>query len=90
MLLVAEDDARAEAVVDLGGDRVVADGEPEGLGEGAGKLQPLLVPLGSGISGRVAATGTAIRIEDAQNDPRWQGQRYDALIGDFRRRVLGG
>ena len=58
------------------------------LGEGAGKLQTLAVPLGSGISGRVAATGSPIRIEDAQNDPRWQGQRFDAATGFTTRSIM--
>jgi signal transduction histidine kinase len=58
------------------------------LGEGAGKLQTLSVPLGSGISGHVAATGKAIRIEDAQNDPRWQGQRFDAATGFTTRSIM--
>lgn len=58
------------------------------LGEGAGKLQTLSVPLGQGISGRVAQTGRAIRIEDAQNDPRWQGRRYDDESGFTTRSIL--
>jgi signal transduction histidine kinase len=58
------------------------------LGEGAGKLQTLSVPLGSGISGRVAATGSAIRIEDVQTDPRWQGQRFDAATGFTTRSIM--
>ncbi len=58
------------------------------LGEGAGKLQTLSVPIGAGISGRVAATGSAIRIEDAQNDPRWQGQRFDAATGFTTRSIM--
>ncbi|MBI4515383.1 MAG: GAF domain-containing protein [Deltaproteobacteria bacterium] len=58
------------------------------LGAGAGKLQTLSVPLGQGISGRVAATGEPIRIEDASGDPRWQGQRYDAATGFTTRSIL--
>ncbi len=58
------------------------------LGEGAGKLQTLSVPIGTGISGRVAATGTAIRIEDAQHDPRWEGQRFDAATGFTTRSIM--
>ncbi|HXQ23175.1 MAG TPA: ATP-binding protein [Candidatus Acidoferrales bacterium] len=58
------------------------------LGEGAGKLQTLSVPIGQGISGRVAHTGVAIRIEDAYNDPRWDGQRYDAATGFRTRSIL--
>ena len=58
------------------------------IGEGAGKLQTLLVPLGTGISGRVAASGEAIRIDDAQNDRRWQGQHYDAESGFTTRSIL--
>ena len=58
------------------------------LGEGAGKLQTLSVPIGQGISGRVADTGVAIRIEDAYNDPRWDGQRYDAATGFRTRSIL--
>ena len=58
------------------------------LGEGAGKLQTLSVPLGQGISGRVAETGRAIRIEDAQNDPRWQGRKYDDESGFTTRSIL--
>jgi signal transduction histidine kinase len=58
------------------------------LGEGAGKLQTLSVPLGQGISGGVAATGTAIRIEDAQHDPRWIGRSYDATTGFTTRSIL--
>jgi signal transduction histidine kinase len=58
------------------------------IGEGAGKLQTLSVPIGQGISGRVAQTGVAIRIEDAYNDPRWDGQRYDAATGFTTRAIL--
>jgi signal transduction histidine kinase len=58
------------------------------LGEGAGKLQTLSVPLGQGISGRVAQTGETIRIEDAHNDPRWQGHRYDQETGFTTRSIL--
>jgi two-component system, NtrC family, sensor kinase len=58
------------------------------LGEGAGKLQTLSVPIGQGISGRVVATGKAIRIEDAQNDPRWEGRRYDEATGFTTRSIL--
>jgi two-component system, NtrC family, sensor kinase len=58
------------------------------LGEGAGKLQTLSVPLGQGISGTVAATGEAIRIEDAQHDPRWIGRRYDETTGFSTRSIL--
>jgi signal transduction histidine kinase len=58
------------------------------LGSGAGQLQPLSVPLGEGISGRVAATGVAIRIEDAQTDPRWVGRRYDAATGFTTHSIL--
>jgi signal transduction histidine kinase len=58
------------------------------LGEGAGKLEPLAVPLGSGIAGRVAATGQAIRIEDAHNDPRWEGKPYDDATGFHTRSIL--
>src|ERR1700687_422277 len=57
-------------------------------GEGAGKLQTLSVPIGQGISGGVAATGQAIRIADAQNDPRWQGKRFDAATGFTTRSIL--
>jgi signal transduction histidine kinase len=58
------------------------------LGEGAGKLKTLSVPIGQGISGSVAATGKAIRIEDAQNDPRWMGKRYDDATGFTTRSIL--
>jgi len=58
------------------------------LGDGAGKLQTLSVPIGSGISGSVAATGTPIRIEDAQTDPRWQGHQFDAATGVTTHSVL--
>jgi signal transduction histidine kinase/predicted GIY-YIG superfamily endonuclease len=58
------------------------------LGEGAGKLQTLSVPIGQGISGRVAATGAVIRIEDAYNDPRWQGHKYDQETGITTRSIL--
>jgi len=58
------------------------------LGEGAGKLQTLSVPIGQGISGRVAATGEAINIVDAQTDPRWQGRRFDAATGVTTRSML--
>ena len=57
-------------------------------GAGAGKLQTLIVPLGSGISGRVAASGQAICIEDAQHDARWEGQRYDKETGFTTRSIL--
>jgi len=58
------------------------------LGTGAGKLQTLSVPIGRGISGRVAATGEVIRIEDARSDPRWQGHRYDQETGFTTRSIL--
>ena len=58
------------------------------LGAGAGELQTLSVPLGEGISGRVAATGEVIRIEDAQTDPRWVGRRYDTATGFTTRSIL--
>ena len=58
------------------------------LGEGAGKLQTLSVPLGQGISGRVAATGEPIRIDDVHQDPRWQGRRFDEATGFVTRSVL--
>jgi len=58
------------------------------LGEGAGELRTLSVPLGQGISGTVAATGEAIRIEDAQSDPRWIGRRYDEKTGFSTRSIL--
>lgn len=58
------------------------------LGEGAGKLQTLSVPIGTGISGQVAASGTAIRIEDAQSDTRWEGHRFDAATGFTTRSIL--
>jgi signal transduction histidine kinase len=58
------------------------------LGEGAGKLQTLTVPLGQGISGKVAATGEAIRIDDVRQDARWQGQRFDQATGFVTRSVL--
>lgn len=58
------------------------------LGEGAGKLDTLSVPIGQGISGRVAQTGEVIRIEDAHNDPRWEGHRYDRETGFTTRSIL--
>ncbi len=58
------------------------------LGEGSGKLQTLSVPIGQGISGRVAATGEAVRIEDAQSDPRWVGRRFDDTTGFTTRSIL--
>ena len=58
------------------------------LGTGAGKLQTLSVPLGQGISGRVAASGVAIRIDDVHQDSRWQGQRFDDATGFVTRSVL--
>lgn len=58
------------------------------LGEGAGKLQTLSVPIGHGISGRVAQTGEVIRIEDAHNDPRWEGRSYDQETGFTTRSIL--
>ena len=58
------------------------------LGAGAGKLDALSVPIGQGISGSVAAAGTAIRIADAYNDPRWDGRRYDAASGFTTRSIL--
>jgi len=58
------------------------------LGEGAGKLQTLSVPIGQGISGRVAQTGEVIRIEDAHNDARWEGRRYDQETGFTTRSIL--
>ncbi len=58
------------------------------LGAGAGKLRTLSVPIGEGISGRVAATGVAIRLADAQNDPAWEGRRFDAATGFTTRSML--
>ncbi len=58
------------------------------LGEGAGRLKTLSVAVGDGISGRVAATGEAIRIGDAYADPRWDGQRYDEASGFRTRSIL--
>ena len=58
------------------------------LGEGAGKLQTLSVPIGEGISGSVAATGVPVRIEDAQHDARWIGRRFDAATGFTTRSIL--
>lgn len=58
------------------------------LGEAAGKLQALSVPIGSGISGRVAATGKPIRVADAQTDPLWRGHRFDADTGFTTRTIL--
>lgn len=58
------------------------------LGEGAGKLETLSVTLGDGISGRVAASGEAIRIADAYADPRWDGRRYDDASGFRTRSIL--
>jgi signal transduction histidine kinase len=58
------------------------------LGEGAGKLRTLSVPIGEGISGRVAATGVPIRIADAQTDPAWEGRRFDAATGFTTRSML--
>jgi signal transduction histidine kinase len=58
------------------------------LGGGAGKLQTLSVPIGRGISGSVAATGTPICIADAQTDPRWQGRQFDAATGVTTRSLL--
>jgi signal transduction histidine kinase len=58
------------------------------LGEGAGKLETLSVPLGQGISGRVAASGQAIRIADVRQDPRWQGHRFDEATGFATRSLL--
>jgi signal transduction histidine kinase len=58
------------------------------IGEGAGRLKTLSVPLGDGISGRVAASGAAIRIADAYEDPRWDGRRYDEASGFRTRSVL--
>jgi signal transduction histidine kinase len=57
-------------------------------GEGAGRLETLTVALGEGISGRVAATGQAIRIADAYADPRWDGRRYDEASGLRTRSIL--
>jgi len=58
------------------------------LGKGACELQTLAVPLGQGISGRVAATGEPIRIDDAQRDARWEGRAYDAATGFTTRSML--
>ena len=58
------------------------------LGEGAGKLQTLTVPLGHGISGRVAESGEAIRIDDVSRDSRWEGRRFDEATGFVTRSVL--
>ncbi len=58
------------------------------LGEGADKLHTLSVPVGEGIGGRVAATRVPIRIADAQHDPSWQGQRFDAATGFTTRSIL--
>lgn len=58
------------------------------LGQGAGKLETLTVPLGYGISGRVAETGEPIRIGDVHKDSRWQGQRFDEATGFATRSLL--
>ncbi len=58
------------------------------LGEGASELHTLSVPIGKGVSGRVAATGEAIRIEDAQHDPRWEGHQYDKRTGFTTHSIL--
>lgn len=58
------------------------------IGTGAGKLDTLSVPLGQGISGRVAAENAAIRIDDVHRDSRWQGQRFDDATGFATRSVL--
>jgi signal transduction histidine kinase len=87
--------ARAQDALDAEACSVMLVDEPShtlhwevALGEGAGKLQTLSVPIGEGISGQVAATGNAIRIEDAQNDSRWIGRRYDATTGFTTRSIL--
>ena len=87
--------ARVRAVMDAEACSVMVVDEPTqtlrwevALGEGAGKLQTLSVPIGQGISGSVAASGHAIRIADAQQDARWQGQRFDAATGFTTRSIL--
>lgn len=86
---------RVREVMDAGACSVMLLDEPSqtlrwevALGEGAGKLGTLSVPLGHGISGRVALTGEPIRIEDAQDDPRWEGHRYDQETGFTTRSIL--
>jgi len=56
------------------------------LGEQAHPLQTLTVPLGQGVSGRVAASGTSERIEIAETDAAWTA-KYDAVTG-FRTRAI--
>jgi len=58
------------------------------LGDKVGKLHTLSVPVGEGISGRVAATGAPIRIDEVQNDPSWTGRRFDTATGFTTRSVL--
>ncbi len=86
---------RAREVLDAEACSVMLVDEPShtlhwevALGEGAGKLQTLSVPIGQGISGTVVETGKAIRIEDAQHDPRWIGRSYDATTGFTTRSIL--
>ena len=86
---------RARAVLDAEASSVMLVDAPSrtlrwevALGLGADQLQTLSVPLGEGIGGTVAAAGNALRIDDAQADPRWQGQRYDAATGFTTRTLL--
>jgi signal transduction histidine kinase len=58
------------------------------LGDGAAKLETLSVRLGEGISGRVAATGVPIRIDDVAREPTWEGHRFDAATGFTTRSIL--
>jgi two-component system NtrC family sensor kinase len=86
---------RVREVLDAEACSVMLVDEPSGtlrwevaLGEGSGKLQTLSVPIGQGISGGVAATGEAVRIEDAQTDPRWIGRRFDETTGFTTHSIL--
>lgn len=44
------------------------------LGEKAPAVKQFRLPLGQGIAGFAAATGQALAISDAQQDPRWAGE----------------
>jgi putative ABC transport system ATP-binding protein len=55
-------------------------------GEGAANVG-LRIPLGSGIAGHVAATGRAVRIEDAYADPRFNPE-VDRRTGFRTRSIL--
>ena len=84
------DEAIATAVKGLreamGGDRIsvflVDEGQRQmhlhtSAGYGEGEMETLIVPFGEGIVGEAAETAETIRVDDAQNDPRFIAMEED-------------